>query len=110
MVQRFITYEGHFSIAHLYQMRLISHILGDNPLDLVYFLYNSLLKMSRRYQKKPLSSPQHFYHRRLIKILVQHQLNKKKKTWDEFLVVEGFQGMTSRKKMGYPKSNKMVNS
>ena len=42
--------------------------------------------------------------------MVQHQLNKKKKTWDRFLVSEGFQGITSRKKMGRPKSKKMVNS
>ena len=91
-------------------MRLISHSLGDDPLDLVHFLYNSLLKMSRRYQKQPLSSPQYVYHHGLIKILVQHQLNKKKKTWDEFLVAEGFQGMTSRKKMGHPRSKKRVNS
>ena len=91
-------------------MRLLSHISGDNPLDLVHFLYNSLLKMSRRYQKQPLSSSQYFYHLGLIKILVQHQLNKKKKTCDEFLVAEGFQGMTSKKKMGRPKSKKRVNS
>jgi hypothetical protein len=65
--------------------------------------------MSRRYQKQPLSSPQYVYHCGLIKILVQHQLNKKKKTWDEFLVAEGFQGMTSKKKMGHPKRNKRVN-
>ena len=77
-------------------MRLLSHISGDDPLDFVHFLYNSLLKMSRRYQKKPLLSTQYVYHRVLIKIHVQHQLNKKKKTWDEFLVAKGFQGMTSR--------------
>ena len=109
VVQRFITCEGCFSIAHLYQMRLLCHISGDDPLDLVHFLYNSLLKMSRRFQKQPSPSPQYVYQWVLIKILVQHQLNKKKKTWDEFLVTEGFQGVTSTKKMGCPKSKKRVN-
>ena len=45
VVQKFITCEGCFYVAHLYQMRLLSHISGDDPLDLVHFLYNSLLKM-----------------------------------------------------------------
>ena len=110
VVQRFITCEGRFSISHLYQMRLLSHISGDDPLNLVHFLYNSLVKMSRKFRKKSSPSPQYIYHQDLIKILVQHQLNKKKKTWDEFLVSEGFQGVTSRKKMGHPKSKRRVNS
>ena len=51
LVQRFITYEGHFVISHLYQMRLLTHITGDNPLNLPFYLYNSLIKMSKRYQQ-----------------------------------------------------------
>ena len=92
-------------------MRLFSHISGDDPLNLVHFLYNLLLKMSRSFQKKPSQSSQYIYHQGLIKILIQHQLNKKKKTWEKFLVSEGFQGITSRKKtMCCPKSKKRVNS
>ena len=64
--------------------------------------------MSKIYQKQSLSSPQYVCHCGLIKILVQHQLNKKKETWDEFLVAEGFQGMTSKKTMGRHKSKKRV--
>ena len=109
IVQKFITCEGCFSIAHLYQMRLLTHITCDDPLNLVHYLYNSFLKMSKRYQKQPLSSPQYVYHRGLIKILVQYQLNKKGKSWDEFLLGEGFQGMSSKKKMGHPKSKRRVN-
>lgn len=70
LVQRFITHEGHFSIAHLYQMRLLTHITCDDPLNLPFYLYNSLIKMSQRYQCQPLSFPQYVYHRGLIKILV----------------------------------------
>ena len=90
-------------------MRLLSHISGDDPLNLVHFLYNWLLKKSRKFQKQPSSSPQYIYHQGLIKILVQYQLNKKKRTWDEFLVSEGLHGMTSRKKMGRPKSKRSIN-
>ena len=34
---------------------------------------------------------------------------KKRNFWDEFLVAEGFQGTTSKKKMGHPKNMKKVN-
>ena len=91
-------------------MRILTHISGDDPLELVHYLYNSLLKMYKSYHKQPLSSPQYVYHHGLIKILVQHQLIKKGKSWDEFLVLEGFQGMSSKKKMGHPKSKRRVNS
>lgn len=37
-------------------------------------------------------------------------MSKKGKSWDEFLVAEGFQGMSSKKKMGRPKSKRRVNS
>jgi hypothetical protein len=90
-------------------MRLLTHILGDEPLILVHFLYNSLLKISKRYQKQPLSSPQYIYHRGLIKILAQYQLSKKGKSWDEFLIAESFRGMSSKKRMGHPKSKRRVN-
>ena len=109
LVHKFITCEVHFTIAHLYQMRLLTHISGDDPLNLPYYLYNSLIKMSKRYQQQPLSSPQYVYHHGLIKILVQFQLNKKGKSWDEFLLAGGFQGMSSKKKIGCPRSKKKVN-
>ena len=49
VVQKFIKCEGRFSIARLYQMRLLTHITGDDPLNLPFYLYNSLIKMSQRY-------------------------------------------------------------
>ena len=90
-------------------MRLLTHISGDDPFNLPHYLYNSLLKMSKRYQKQPLSSPQYVYHHGLINNLVQFQLNKKGKSWDEFLLIGSFQGMSSKKKMGHPKSKRRVN-
>ena len=90
-------------------MRLLTHITGDDPLNLPFYLYNSLIKMSKRYQQQPLFFPQYVYHHGLIKIFVQFQLNKKGKSWDEFLIAEGFQVMSSKKKIGGPKSKKRGN-
>ena len=109
LVQMFITYEGHFSIAHLYQMRLLTHIIGDDTLNLPFYLYNSLIKMSKRYQQRPLSFPQYVYHHGLIRILVQFQLNKIRKSWDEFLIAGGFKGMSSKKHIGHPSFRKRAN-
>jgi hypothetical protein len=81
-------------------MRLLTHITGDDPLNLPFYLYNSLIKMSERYQRQALSFPPYVYHDGLIKILVQFQLNKKRKSWDDFLVAEGFRGMSSKKPIG----------
>ena len=39
-------------------------------------------------------------------MLVQFQLNKKKKSWDEFLVAEGFRGMYSKKPINRPSSRR----
>ena len=91
-------------------MRLLTHITSDDPLNFPFYLYNSLIKMSQRYQRLPLSFPQYMYHHGLIKILVQFQLNKKRKSWDEFLVAEGFRGMFSKKPVGHPSSRRRASS
>ena len=90
-------------------MRLLTHITGDDPHNLPFYLYNSLIKMSKRYQQQSLSFPQYVYHHGLIKILVQFQLNKKGKSWDEFLIAGGFKEMSCKKQIGRPSSRKRAN-
>ena len=87
-------------------MRLLTHIIGDDPLNFPFYLYDSLIKMSERYQRQPLSFPRYVYHHGPIKILFQFQLNKKRKSWDEFLVAEGLRGMFSKKPIGHPSSRR----
>ena len=64
-------------------------------LNLVYFLYKSLLKMSIKVQSHPDLPPHYVYHRGLAKILVQYHLSQKECSWDGFLTNEGFKGITS---------------
>lgn len=72
-------------------------------MNLAYFLYQSLFKMSRKVQSN-LDCPPHFvYHSGLIKILVKYHLLQKKLSWEDFLAQEGFTQMSQEKKMGRPR-------
>ena len=83
-------------------MRFLSHVVGEKELNLVYFLYKSLNKMSRKIQSNPYLPHYHVFHKGLIKILVQHQLRKLNQSWDEFITSEGFDGVLINRKRGRP--------
>ena len=102
VLQRYLTCEGIFQKVTLYLMRLLAHISGQKKMNLAYFLYQSLFKMSKKVQLN-LDCPPHFvYHSGLIKILVKQHLLQKKLSWEDFLAQEGFAQMSQRKKMGRP--------
>ena len=87
-------------------MRFLCDIFEHKYLNLPYFLHTDLLKMSSKIQAKP-DSPSHLvYHSGLIKILVKSTLDRKHKSWDRFIVEEGFTSLTQKKKLGRP--TKMV--
>ena len=83
-------------------MRFLFHISGYKSLNLPYFLHTDLLKMSKKIQAKP-DSPSHLvYHSGLIKILVKSALDRNHKSWDRFIIEEGFTSLTQNKKLGRP--------
>ena len=49
-VQHYITCEGRLSTGHQYQIRFLSHISGSRPMNLPFFLYKYLFKMSQNIQ------------------------------------------------------------
>ena len=102
VVQRYLTCDGRFNVSHLLHMIFLCHNSGHKYLNLPYFLHTYLLKMSSKIQDKP-DSPSHLvYHSGLIKILVKSALNRKNKSWDRFIVEEGFTSLTQKKKLGRP--------
>ena len=83
-------------------MIFLCHISRNKSLNLPYFLHTDLLKMSRKIQANP-NSPSHLvYHSGLIKILAKSTLDRKHKSWDRFIVEEGFTSLTQKKKLGRP--------
>ena len=58
--------------------------------------------MSQKIQLNPSLKHWHIFHKGLIKILVNHQLCKMNRTWDDFLRSEGFEGMNISRFRGQP--------
>jgi hypothetical protein len=49
----YITCEGRYNMVIMYHFKLINHLTGRNPLNLPYFLYQSLSKMANQVKAKP---------------------------------------------------------
>ena len=58
--------------------------------------------MCKKIQAEPDSPPHLVYHSGLIKILVKSALDRKHKSWDGFIIEEGFTSLTQKKKLGRP--------
>ena len=80
----------------------LGHLAKVKELNLVFFLHKSLIRMSRKIQSKPSLQHWHIFHKGLIKILVSHYLSKIGRTWDEFIKIEGFEGMNISRIKGRP--------
>jgi hypothetical protein len=91
VVQKYITCEGRFSTIHLYHMRFLLHLNGDNKMNLPYFLLKSLVKMSNKIQTHPNTAQYSIFHQGLIKVLVMQELNKTHLSWEQFLSSLGFE-------------------
>ena len=81
-------------------MRFLGHLSGVKKLNLVNFLHKSLCRMSEKIQSNPGLKHWHVFHKGLIKILVNHQLKNMDRTWEEFLRIEGFEGMDISRRRG----------
>jgi hypothetical protein len=78
----YITCKGHFSLVHLYHIRLLIHVNGDYPLNFPYFLLKILSKMSKRIQTHPATTKKSIFHQGLIKTLVRFSLSEVQRSWD----------------------------
>lgn len=86
IIQKFFTCEGRYSIVYLYHIKLLLHLKGQCTISLPYFLLQSLTKMSKTIQKKKGNEDKSLYNFWLIKILIEFEVQRRGKTWKEFLV------------------------
>jgi hypothetical protein len=91
VIQRYFTCEGRFNMVYQYHIRLLMHFTGKEPLNLPFYLFRSLGKMSDRVQAKSKQVDTSVFHSGLIKMLVLEELKKTNTDWDAFLVASGFQ-------------------
>lgn len=82
IIRQYITCEGRYSLVLACHIRLLM-VFEGKALNLPYFLFRSLVKMSKAYQKKlDVSS---LFHHGLIQIILEHELIKYHISWDRFL-------------------------
>lgn len=91
VVKQYITCEGRFFRVFRFHMRFLLHLLGMSKMNLPYFLFSSLAKMSRKVQKNPNKAKTSLIHHSLISILVLDRLREEKIPWEQFLIYFGFE-------------------
>ena len=90
IIQKFLTCDRGYSVAHLYHVKLLQHIKGEDRINLPYFLYKSLLRMIETARHENRLKSGQMYHQGLIKILVEYQVRLQGIVWREFMVKNHF--------------------
>ena len=74
-IHRYVIYEGCLSYAYVYHLRLMTVFLGQ-PINLPYYLVQSMTKMSTIIKKGPKNIGQILFHHGLVRMLVEMELSK----------------------------------
>ena len=60
------------------------------PLNLPYYLAHSLSKMSSAIRKGPKHISHSLFHHGVVRMLIERELSKVDRSWDEFIESNGF--------------------
>ena len=60
------------------------------PLNLLYYLLQSLFKMSAAIKKGPKNVSHSLFHHGLVHMLIDKELSKSNRSWEEFVESNGF--------------------
>ena len=89
VIHRYVTCEGRLSSAYVYHLILMTVFLGL-PINLPYYLVQSMTKMSLAIKKGPKNIGRSLFHHGLVRMLVERELSKWNQSWDDFLEQNGF--------------------
>jgi hypothetical protein len=81
----FITCEGRYNRVLYYHFKLLNHFTGREPLNMPYFFYKTLVKMSKQVQAHPTKVASRISHQGLICLLIKEALHKRQISWNHFL-------------------------
>ena len=70
VIQKYFTCERRFNLAFLYHFKLLMHFTRKEAINIPFFLFISIGKMSDKVQAKPSASLPALFHSSLIKLLV----------------------------------------
>jgi hypothetical protein len=82
VIQRYFTYEGIFNMIYQYHIRILLHFTGKDSMNIPFYLFLGIVKMSDRVQAKSKVVDTCIFHSSLIKFLVMEELRKKKINWE----------------------------
>ena len=97
MVQKCITYQGHYDRILKCHLRLLMHLNGSLKLNLPFYLLKSLQKMVTWVQTHPKHTARSIYHHGLIKLVLISDLSKEGRSWESFLLGLGFEEKVKEK-------------
>lgn len=105
ILQKILTYEGCYTLAFVYPIKLLLHFDSGKLINFPYNLLRSIEKMVKGVQSGN-ASPVTYkkYHHRLITILIKKVLEEKGVTWKAFL--KEFQARNAGKFAGMSTSKK----
>ena len=111
VIMKYFTCEGRYSRLYTYHVRLLMHFTGAKVLNLPYYLYRSIEKMSSIFQRRNHPQKMHsLFHHSLIKMVVLHQLEQQGIPWDVFITHEVFTNPQPPHQPNLPSSSAQVPS
>ena len=91
IIMKYFTCEGRFSCLYSYHIRLLMHFTRVRMLHIPYYIFCSIDKMAYIVQKRDYNQKiQSLFHHSLMKMVVMHQLYRKKIPWDTFIAHDIF--------------------
>jgi hypothetical protein len=91
VIQIYFTFEGRLNMVYQYHIRLLLHIIGKESMNLPFYLFRRIGKMSDRVQAKSKQVDTNVFHSSLINMLVMEELRKTNIDWEKFLSSSQFQ-------------------
>ena len=91
LIHRYLTCEGRLSSTYVYHLRLMAAFIGF-PINLPYYLLHSLFKMSNAIKKGPKHVSHSLFHHGLVRMLIENELMKSGRSWEQFIEANGFSG------------------
>ena len=78
-------------MVYSYHLKIILKFLGKMSLDLPFYLYRSLGKISDKVQINKKGSETSLFHHGIIKLLVLEELRRLDRDWTSFLFINGYE-------------------
>jgi hypothetical protein len=86
VIRKYFTCEGRFDRIHPHHIRLLMHFTGRRPLNLPFFLHQSLQEMADNVRAETNQPKKKLSHVSLIKLLIVEELRRLGNNWDLFLL------------------------